>query len=203
MLGLAAFPTSAAALSCPAVIGPDNNNRQYTADAATACVYGDGNIGQGNPLNDEFMSNGSTGGNLGGGWTSLAVLGNTASYLSFTGTTNGTWTVTVDPAGALPGYGEFALGIDDGGFPKYAVFLLDMTPLNVVTGTLSGTWSILGGNGQLINVSHMSLYARSVVPDDATPDSGNLPEPTSLLLLGTGLGLAAYRVRRKTARATA
>ena len=182
---------AAATLSCPEPIG--SWKHQYTSSGVTACVFGDDdNIGQGNPLNDDFLQGDALGGNppgtdplLGGGW---GIAHDDISF-TFDATCDpgfsdcGTWTITnFDPTL------EYAVGISNGQDPKWAVFLVDNA-----ADVFTGDWTI-GPKGEW---SHGALYVRG---DTVIPVSGGQePEPALLALLGGGLAVAARRLRRRTA----
>lgn len=181
---------SAAPVTCPNPLTGTQDNT-YTVDPAIDCVWGTGNIGQGNPANDAFLTGtgtndaayGNSGPTFGKTWTLVGA--NSTPTGSITGITfsnvTGTtadWTIT-DSA-----YGFYALGVKDGEEPPWAVFLIDGS-----TGT-SGTVSMIGGS-----FSHFALYG------SGTPDGNGggslLPEPATLGLLGVGmLALGALRRRK-------
>ena len=94
---------------------------------------------------------------------------------------NGTFTIS----GALGlAWDQFAIGVKDGGSPMWAIFMLP-------AGTLVGDWDITSHGGSL---SHFALYGRNI-PDPDTQIQ-EVPEPATLLLLGSGLTFAARRRNR-------
>lgn len=194
-----ASAASAAAITCPnpQLQYPQNNGKvklsnTYTVTPAIDCVWGPDNLGNGH---DEFIAGvgtndaayGNTGATFGLSWTLIGSTGGVSSSdltkisgLTFSGVTSkfGNW--SIDPTVAsLSNYNTFALGVKDGSDPKWAVFLLDSSQL-------SGTVSMWGGS-----FSHFTLYGANV------PSLTTVPEPGSLLLLGSGLVVLARRARRK------
>ena len=117
------------------------------------------------------------------------------SSFYFTGITSGSFYINT----ALLYFSDFVLVLKDGntlvnptGSPSkvaWAWFLLgDNSSISCPTGfSLCGAWSMWGnpnGNGNRLDISHMSLYG--------TGTGGQLPAPGTLFLLGAGLiGLAA------------
>jgi PEP-CTERM motif-containing protein len=202
---LAPSLASAGTLECPNDAAMGLYTRQYavtTTPTPLDCVYGDGNLnGQ---ANDGFLDpagNINDGGGdplLGGGWTSFSstVGANTIGLTCWTSaakTEECTWGETSGGYFEFAGVGgfDYALGVKDGGDPKWAVFLLP-------TGVFNGLWDITTGNG----ISHLVLYDRQGGGSGTGSGSGQaaVPEPASLMLLGTGLGIAASRLRRRGKR---
>jgi PEP-CTERM motif-containing protein len=206
ILAVLAVPAVAAAatVTCPDPIG--TNTRTYEVGPATDCVYGTGNIvggTVGDPNEDFLNGNGTNDGGgsvtLGGNWTGLnstnqngtGITGLTFTFLN--GGNNGTFTLDTSQFT----FTQFALGIVDGGTPKWAVFLLDMSA--AVNGILTGTWDIDGTNdsGDFNELaggfSHAALYGRG------SGSTGQvLPEPATLAMFGFGLIAVAYRARRRS-----
>ena len=218
LLGIPALSVSAsaAAITCPASIDANlGQDRSYTVANATACVYGNGNItGNSDPLgqDDEFVfgpNAGFVGSDFTGGWTGLGEtngdgIGVNGLSFTFDSENSGGWTLDLS---AYPDFTEFALGIVDGGTPKWAVFLLDLS--FAVNGILTGTWDIdgLSGNGRFNEnaggFSHGTLYARGSAEEEeeggAEEEGGTVPEPASMLLLAAGMAVTAARMRQRKA----
>jgi hypothetical protein len=178
---LSAGAVSAAPVTCPNPLTGTQNNT-YTVDPATDCVWGDGVIGTGNPLNDDFLQGegtndaayGDSGPTFGLSWTLVGANSNPGdpitgiTFTNLTGT-SADWAITDSQ------YANYALGVKDGAEPQWSVFLVD---------GLSGIISMTGGS-----FSHFVLYGSG---------TRQVPEPATIMLLGFGLlvGFAVMRRRK-------
>ena len=208
LLAICALPSTAAAVSCPADPNPGDNVYTLNGTPPTTvvdCVFeyadddapGGGNLQGG--ANDDFLDGPNGDGTnpyFGGGWTSFCSTSDATPpsgsgdcdniygfTFSSTAGTSGNWSFT----GVATE--EYALGIKDGADPHWAVFLLSHTD---TTGSVfySGTWGIQNGS-----LSHFAIYDRA---DGGGTDSQDpIPEPGSLLLLGSGLTFVANRFRKR------
>jgi hypothetical protein len=203
-----ATPIYEAGNTCPtdADVPAGNDGRQYTVDVALRCVY-DRDVTQITGSQEDADTYLNTADAALAGWHVLAdptddwegigqengedqdILG-----FDFTGTTSGTFTIS----GLLATqYDQFAIGIKDGGDPRWAIFML---PID----TLTGDWAFLSDQGSL---SHFALYGRDTLSGEqqcttppCDPPDVVTPEPASLVLLGSGIAAIASRVRRKKSR---
>jgi hypothetical protein len=189
-----AAPIYVAGNECPAdPIG--TYDRQYYVTQATNCVFDPAvNNITGTDAEADFYLNSAAGTLAGWGgagtaddWVGLDqhdgdeefIAG--FSYTADAGNDDGTFTFG---ASLLAEYEQFALAIKDGGDPKWAIFLLP-------AGLTTGDWGFSTNGGQL---SLFALVGRNL----GTPRGGSeVPEPTTLLLLGSGLTIAARRRRAK------
>lgn len=120
------------------------------------------------------------------------------SLSSGAGTTTGIWALMASPTApaTLPVYVDFIVSLKSGN--EDALWLFDDVR---VDGADTGSWTSVfttGGNGNLKNVSHMTLFVRQGTDPDAVVPS-EIPEPSALALIGLA-ALAATGARRRKVR---
>jgi hypothetical protein len=170
---------------CPDPMGPDDT-RQYSVTiddsiggAATCIAYGDGNLAENN---DAFadMVNPTTDPD----WAFVGQNSAFSSTGSLTGGKSGDWTIlNFDPSL------EYAIGVKNGGSPKWAVFLLPQ-------GVSTGFWGVESSGGGL---SHLALWSREGEEPPTPGEEPVVPEPASIALVGLGLVAGGARLRRRAA----
>jgi hypothetical protein len=169
------------AVNCPGTASTSDREFTLTTDPAGAtCLMTGASANQLNANVHDLL--------VQAGWTVIDKdpdLFPNDAWFSVTGLGAMSGSFTVDPA-AWGTWGEIAIGFVIGGGkigPKWAAFELP-------TGETSGLWSqsLTHGGG----LSHANLYGRGT-PVEIT----EVPEPATLLLLGSGLTFFARRKRAK------
>lgn len=181
---------------------PTDSYMKLNGNNANAAVLVSSN--NSSPINDSVSILNALGGSFSGNAFSLIAktdeggtgsLGGITFSISATTGTSGTWDLTW--SGLAQPVNIDLVGVLKGG-NQFAAFLFADALLASPGGTNNlndpenqdDIWQItfLNNGGNIPELSHLSLYGRDVTP---------VPEPTTMLLLGTGLiGLAAG-VRRK------
>ena len=204
-----AAPIYADGNECPtdAQVAAAGYARQYYVIPSERCVFDvDSNNLQGTTGEADTYLNSADATAAGWGtaapeddWTGLGQAGgdsgNAIVGFSFTadpGNDDGTFTIS---GGLANSYNQFALAVKDGARPFWAIFELSVDQV-------TGDWGFSTNGGSL---SHFALYARNTLdineqctnPDGCDPDITQVPEPATLLLLGSGLTYAARRKRAK------
>jgi hypothetical protein len=168
-------------VDCPGTPGTTDREFTLTTDpaGATCLNYGNGA--------NELNANGFDVMVL-AGWTVIDKdeAFSADNWFTITGLGANSGTFSIDPA-AWAAWGDIAIGFVVGGGridPKWAVFSLPQ-------GETSGFWSDAPPQGG--NLSHAILYGKG---DPGGRDITAVPEPATLLLLGSGLTIAARRRMR-------
>ena len=180
LLFVATDNVAAGSLTCPGTASTTDREHTLTLPGAavpTGCQTGSGpNDLSASPVHDIFVK---------AGWTVLDKDVGTEGNDAWLTVNLGGSTAHFDIAAAAWAYfAEIAIGFKVGNTdPTWAVFFLPYL-------TLSGDWATLptsNGGG----LSHVTLYGKQGTP----PPS--VPEPASLLLLGSGLAATAAKLRRR------
>jgi hypothetical protein len=128
---------------------------------------------------DAYLNTAAAQPTWGTGWTGLGQDPSGFTFTADAGQDDGTFTIDT----SILDYDQFAVAIKDGGSPKWALFLLPVD-------TFTGDWHFLTSGGSL---SHFALFGLG-------PNIPSVPEPASLLLLGSGLLMTAIRARNRRKR---
>jgi hypothetical protein len=182
-----AAPVYVTGNECPTDSSMGGFTRQYSITQAVACIYDDGssNIQGTTGEADLYLNAAAAQPTWGTGWTALGQNPLGFDFTADAGNDDGTFTIDT----SVLEHGQFAVAIKDGGSPKWAIFLLPED-------TFSGDWHFLTEGGSL---SHFALFGRGTLDQDEDPSS--VPEPASLLLFGSGLIVAAAKMRKRNAKA--
>ena len=169
------------AVNCPDNLNPDDRQFTVTTDptGATCIAYGnDANELNANASDVMVLA----------GWTVIDKDDSASAdnWFNITGLGATSGSFTIDPA-AWSAWDQLAIGFVVGAGqidPKWAVFLLP-------DGETSGLWANVPPTGGAL--SHAVLYGMGEPDDPDVP----VPEPATLLLLGSGLTLAVRNRRAK------
>jgi hypothetical protein len=157
------------------------NNTTTELDAIWGSKYGGGTFGA----------------VVGDGGTAVSYLGLSWSLSADTGSSTGDWTLSITDPGtpSLPVTVDIAVVLKAGN--EWATYFFNDETFTIIGDSIGAfTINFLNTGGQFPNLSHMDVYLRQGGSGGGSTQTV-VPEPASLLLLGTGLSAAAWRARRK------